>query len=199
MEEALEKLIFAIEQNGNLEECEEVVASNFEFFIENDIILTFPDELIFGILSKENIKYPSPKITADFFLKLFKRGNSSIKYFVDLIPYYALSKEGCIALSNELVKNGFHSDARHLKQVSNLYDQIEGIEIEISSIQEQHSLATEQAKKSAQVLEKMTELTQKTSKSLDETSAELTKKEQLLKEKQELLKIAKNKKQKVKK
>jgi hypothetical protein len=181
---ALGTLLQAIDTDGDLSSCEEIVASNFPAFIDNEVLNAFPPEMLFGILANESIQYPSPEITARFFVNLFERGEDAVKLFSEVIPYDSLSAKTCEVIAGKLESLGQVIEARTIRRIGNLYARIEnGPQQRAKQIEQ----LNEKARNASEMLERMTGMLRQTSVALKQATEDLAKKDAELKGKDDII------------
>jgi hypothetical protein len=176
----LAKLRAAIESDRDLGACEEVVARNFPAFLENDFLKTFPDEVLYGVLSHPCITFPDPPITASFFVNLFDRGEGTVKILFEVIPFDELSLESCERIATKLDELGCDAEARRMRRVKNLYARLEERATD-------HTAISDQLAHSSELLERMTTILKNTSDALKHTTDELGKKGTELRQKDAII------------
>ena len=185
MNEELQKLFDAFEHNRDIKSCIEIVARNFPAFSTNDIIFTFPDELIVDILLSENCVFPEPEHISNFFIRLFNKGEDYVHLYYPLIPLDLLSKTECQKLVDKLNEIKCVVEAKQLSRVVNLYDQILFSQTELNTSDNNNISISEKLSHSTDVLDRMTTLLHNTTESLEQTTAELKKKTEEITQKDE--------------
>ena len=83
MDEELAKLFQAFENDGDIHACVKIVARNFPAFSTNDIIFTFPDELLVDIMLSEECVFPEPEQIVTFFIKLFEKYGQTMTIYTN--------------------------------------------------------------------------------------------------------------------
>lgn len=192
--EGMEKLLSAIEGNGDISAAAELIAINFPQFMENEVLQTFPPEVLFGVMVNDSIKFPEAEKTANFFIRLFEKGEEYVRMFFELLPLDELSLETCDKIAAKLEDLGCVIEARRMKRIKNLYEALESRHEEQKSTGQQFAATADQLAHSSQLLEKMTALLKDQSEALKEATEELGKKTQELKEKDELIERLRNRK-----
>jgi hypothetical protein len=178
----LTALLRAIEVEGDLATCERIVASNFPAFVDNEVLNTVPIEMLFGILTHEEIRYPSPESTSKFFIKLFERDENAISIFKEMIPYDALSAPACEQIAQKLESLGRVVDGRAVRRVKNLYDRLKD-----RSAPRQIDILSEKVRHTSEILEQTTGLLRETSEALGQATETLEKKKSEVKAKDDLI------------
>jgi hypothetical protein len=178
----LTTLLRAIEMDGDLATCERIVASNFPAFVDNDVLNTFPIEMLFGILSHEEIRYPSPETTFKFFINLFERDPNAVPLFKEMIPYDALSAPACEAIAQKLESLGRAKDGRMLRRIKTLYDPIAD-----RSAPRQIEILSDKVRATSEMLEQTTSLLRQTSEALRQAAETLSKRKLEVKAKDDLI------------
>ena len=185
MDEELQKLFDAFEHNGDIKSCIEIVARNFPAFSTNDIIFTFPDELIVDIMLNEKCTFPEPEQTANFFIKLFDKGEDYVHLYYPLIPLDLLTKTECQRIVDKLTKIKCTVEAKQLSRVVNLYEKIEFTQSELKTSDTSNISISENLSHSTDMLERMTQLLRNTTQTLEQTTEELKKKTEEVTQKDE--------------
>ena len=191
MDQELAKLFNAIEHNSDIKACVEIVAKNFPAFSENEIILTFPDELIVDILCHDDLVFPESesKIT-DFFFKMFDKGQDFVHLYYPLIPFDLLSKTECMRLHDKLLSMKCTVEAKQIQRVANIYNKIEYAFNQLSASDNSNVSISEKLSHSSEILEKMTTLLKSTTETLESTTAELkTKTEECVQKDEEITRL----------
>ena len=176
MDKELQDLFNAFERDGDVGACVKIVSKNFAEFASNEIIHTFPDQILIDILCSDEINFPEPDKTVEFFEKVFSRGPEVVPLYFPMIPVDELSKELCERLANFLDGMKCAVEARQMRRVVNLYKSIEDTYEQLKVNGQGTQSISEKLSHSTDLLNRMTTLLQQTSKSLDETTAELKKK-----------------------
>jgi hypothetical protein len=145
-EDSLAALLRAIEADGDLPACEAAVARGFASFVDSEALWAFPDEVLFAILARADVRYPGPDATARFFARLFARGDRAARLFGALLPYDSLSAAACEALAAQFNALGRPADARRLRRIGALHARLE----------RPRPGARERAQQTAQALEQTT-------------------------------------------
>jgi hypothetical protein len=194
MEQDLEALLGAIENSEDLAACEEIVARNFPGFLENDALQSFPDEVLYGVLTHPAINYPDPDATANFFLRLFDHGPSAVAMFVSLLPADNLSVAGCDLICAKLEELGCEVELKKVTRIRNLQAALESTASTRKETEDQMSATATQLGRSSDILTRMTTLLRNTSDALKVATAVLEQKEAELAKKDELIESLKPKK-----
>lgn len=192
--EGMEQVLTAIEGNGDISAVAEMIAINFPQFVENNLLETFPPEILFGVMVNDSIKFPEPEKTVNFFIDLFSKGEDSVRMFFELLPLDELTLEGCEKIALKLDELGCVIEARRMRRVKNLYEALDSRHEEQKSTGEKFAATADQLAHSSELLEKMTALLRDQSHALKEATEELGKKTQELKEKDELIERLRNRK-----
>jgi hypothetical protein len=187
MQEDLDRLLSAIENSEDLGACEEIVAKNFPAFLENESLKSFPDEVLFGILSHPDVQYPDPDTIANFFIGLFDHGSEAVSMFVNLIPVDELSLGACDLIIRKLTSLGFDLEARKMERVKNLYVALEAKASEQRETGDQFTATAAQLAHSSELLDKMTALLRNTSTALKDSTEAIGRKDQELRQKDEII------------
>ncbi|KAK8834987.1 hypothetical protein M9Y10_016641 [Tritrichomonas musculus] len=190
MDEELAKLFQAFENDGDIHACVKIVARNFPAFSTNDIIFTFPDELLVDIMLSEECVFPEPEQIVTFFIKLFEKGADFVHIYYTLIPLDLLSKDECQKLVDKLTEMKCIVEAKQLSRVANLYEKIDFINSELKENDSNTLNISEKLQHSSDMLERMTTLLRSTTQALDQTTEELKKKtEEVTQKDEEIIKL----------
>jgi len=173
MEEILNKLGNAIENQGDINECISLVAENFEKFLDSDEIYDFPDFVIEVILMSPSFVVPNSEKICAFFIKLFERGQNEAHFFADLVPFDKMCKKSVLELSNKLNEMGMHIESMRFKRICNMYEALDLKDEELKQTQKVLQGTAEQLDRSSNFIPQVSELLAKTTKALNQTRAEL--------------------------
>lgn len=185
MDKELQKLFDAFEHNGDIKSCIEIVARNFPAFSTNEIIFTFPDELLVDIMLNEKCTFPESEQIANFFIRLFDKGEDYVHLYYPLIPLDLLSKNDCQKLVDKLINIKCTVEAKQLSRVVNLLEKIEFTQSELKTSDSSNVSISENLSHSTDMLDRMTTLLRNTTQSLEQTTAELKKKTEEITQKDE--------------
>lgn len=165
--EAIEELLKGINED-NFDMCASVVAQNFPHFIDNPIVLSFPEPVIDAILNSDEIRYPNdPNIIMEFYFKIFERGPEIAQFFCDFIPLDEMNEETLIKIADKLQSLDLKTEAKRFRRVANLHKKLKEKE-------EQYQDTLNILNKTAEQLDKTSDYIPKASKLLDDTTKSLS-------------------------
>ena len=187
MNEVMERFLSAIQGDGDISACAELIATNFPDFMENDVLREFPKEVLFGVMANEHIKFPEPDKTVALFLDLFSRGEEYVQMFFELIPFDELTSSACETLAAKLEELDFALEARRMRRIKNLYTTIDSLSAEQKGTSEQFAETANQLGHSSELLEKMTAFLKNQSDALQSATEEIARQAEQIKEKDALI------------
>lgn len=187
MNEVMERFLAAIQGDGDIGACAELIATNFPAFMENDVLREFPKEVLFGVMANEHITFPDPDKTTAFFSDLFSRGEEYVQMFFELIPFDELTSSACESLASKLEELDFVLEARRMRRIKNLYQTIDSLSAEQKGTSEKFAATADQLGHSSELLEKMTALLKNQSDALQSATEELARQAEQIKQKDALI------------
>jgi hypothetical protein len=182
VDEDLANLVRALETGGDVASCEQTIARNFLDFIESPVLHSLPSTVLFDILSNCEVTFPYAEKISTFFVKLFDRGEDTVRLFMDLIPYDELSFATCEELAGKLETLGCVLEARRVRRVGILYSRIEA---PLDPPNAEVTKLEEELQRSSELLERVTGLLGQTSHALRKATEELGKQDEELRDRSE--------------